>query len=53
MKIIKSILNKIKNKIKYKKAKANIKADSNTAFVDIGASSIKMSCNNKYVKFRS
>ena len=53
MKKIKNLINNIVRKFRYKKLIKNSESINNVAYVDLGASSIKMSYNNKYVTFRS
>lgn len=57
MKIVSKLVNKIKtvvDRIKYKKAMRNINPkDSNTVYVDLGSSTVKMGYKGELISFRS
>lgn len=53
MRKIKNMINKLMNKVRYNKIKKNINESSDTVFVDLGASSIKMAYKGELVSFRS
>lgn len=50
---VKVIINKLINKIRYKKVIKNINSDNNKVFVDLGSTSIKMIYKGQLIKFKS
>lgn len=50
---VKAIINKLINKIRYKKVIKNINSDNNKVFVDLGSTSIKMIYKGQLIKFKS
>ena len=50
---VKAIINKLINKIRYKKVIQNINSDNNKVFVDLGSTSIKMIYKGQLIKFKS
>lgn len=53
MRMIKNFINKVINKLKYKKIKGDITTSNTKLTFDIGASSIKCSDGKNYISFRS
>lgn len=53
MKKLLNVVNKIKQKFKYRKISKNIKNSNDTVYVDLGASNIKMSYKGELITFRS
>ncbi|UZP04410.1 hypothetical protein JW813_05225 [Clostridium botulinum] len=53
MKIFKKLINRFKNKFKSNKSNTDVTGKKGKLFVDLGASSIKIAYENKFITFRS